>query len=159
MASFFSLGGSTPHRGRRLVLRSAFEPTPSSLEHTDCRWAFHRRGMAPVVGSQSPVRLFQVCGYGTDPGQSDSGGRSRCPCEGIPEISWKHDYCSAAIPLVIGIYALFFGPGADNILRMPPGEFRFPFQVGAVLLAFSKEESLTALSASRVEVWDEITEP
>ena len=39
-----------------------------------------------------------------------------------------------AVALVIGIYAHFLSPGADNIFRMPPGDLRLPFQVCAVLL-------------------------
>ena len=40
-----------------------------------------------------------------------------------------------AIVLVIGTYAHFLSPGADNILRMPPAGLRLPFQISAVLLA------------------------
>jgi hypothetical protein len=39
-----------------------------------------------------------------------------------------------AIALVIGIYAHFLSPGTDNILRLPPGDLRLPFQISAVLL-------------------------
>lgn len=38
------------------------------------------------------------------------------------------------IVLVIGTYAHFLSPGADNILHMPPGNLRLPFQISAVLL-------------------------
>src|SRR5215472_10508263 len=40
-----------------------------------------------------------------------------------------------AIALVIGSYAHFLSPGTDNILHMPPGDLRLPFQISAVLLA------------------------
>ena len=39
-----------------------------------------------------------------------------------------------AIALVIGLNAHFLASGADNVLRMPPGEWRLPFQISAVLL-------------------------
>jgi hypothetical protein len=39
-----------------------------------------------------------------------------------------------AIVLVIGTYAHFLSPGADNVLHMPPGDLRLPFQISAVLL-------------------------
>jgi hypothetical protein len=39
-----------------------------------------------------------------------------------------------AIVLIIGTYAHFLSAGTDNILRMPPGDLRLPFQISAVLL-------------------------
>lgn len=38
------------------------------------------------------------------------------------------------IALVIGFGAHFLSPGNDNVLHMPPGELRLPFEVSAVLL-------------------------
>jgi hypothetical protein len=40
-----------------------------------------------------------------------------------------------ALAFAIGTYAHFLSPGTDNVLHMPPGELRVPFQVSAVLLA------------------------
>src|SRR6266478_1638214 len=40
-----------------------------------------------------------------------------------------------AMALIIGFYAHFLSPGADNIFRMPPGDLTLPFQVSAVLLS------------------------
>jgi hypothetical protein len=39
-----------------------------------------------------------------------------------------------AIVLLIGTYAHFLSPGADNILHIPPGGLRLLFQISAVLL-------------------------
>ncbi len=39
------------------------------------------------------------------------------------------------VALLIGSYAHFLSSGADNVFRMPPGEWRFSFQVTAVMLA------------------------
>jgi hypothetical protein len=39
------------------------------------------------------------------------------------------------VALAIGGYTHFLSAGTDNVLQMPPGELRLPFQVSAVLLA------------------------
>ncbi len=38
------------------------------------------------------------------------------------------------VALIIGPYANFLSTGTDNVFRMPPGEWRLPFQVTALLL-------------------------
>ena len=38
------------------------------------------------------------------------------------------------VALVIGAYSHFLSPGADNVFRMPPGEFILVYQISAVLL-------------------------
>jgi hypothetical protein len=38
------------------------------------------------------------------------------------------------VALVIGGYTHFLSAGTDNVLRLPPGDLRLPFQVSAVLL-------------------------
>ncbi len=38
------------------------------------------------------------------------------------------------VALIIGIYAHFLSAGSDNVFRRPPGEWRLPFQISAVLL-------------------------
>jgi hypothetical protein len=39
-----------------------------------------------------------------------------------------------AIALVIGFGAHFLSPGTDNVLHLPPSEWRLSFQISAVLL-------------------------
>ncbi len=40
-----------------------------------------------------------------------------------------------SVALLIGGYAHFLSSGTDNVFRMPPGDWRFPFQVSAEMLA------------------------
>jgi hypothetical protein len=54
--------------------------------------------------------------------------------KGFPKLAGSLITVPLAIALVIGTYAHFLSPGTDNILRMPPGDLRFAFQVSAVLL-------------------------
>jgi hypothetical protein len=39
-----------------------------------------------------------------------------------------------AVPLAIGGYSHFLGPGSDNVFRMAPGELTSGFRISAVLL-------------------------
>jgi len=54
--------------------------------------------------------------------------------KGFPKLAGTMIILPLAIPLVIGTYAHFLSPGSDNILHMPAGDLRLPFQVSAVLL-------------------------
>jgi hypothetical protein len=53
---------------------------------------------------------------------------------GFPKLAGSMITLPLAIALVIGAYAHFLSPGSDNILHMPPGNLRLPFQASAVLL-------------------------
>jgi len=53
---------------------------------------------------------------------------------GFPKLAGSMITLPLAIALVIGAYAHFLSPGSDNILNMPPGALRLPFQISAVLL-------------------------
>jgi hypothetical protein len=56
--------------------------------------------------------------------------------KGFPKLAGSMIILPLAIALIIGTYAHFLSPGTDNILRMPPGDLRLPFQISAVLLVF-----------------------
>jgi len=54
--------------------------------------------------------------------------------KGFPKVAASMITVPLGIALVIGAYSHFLSPGTDNVLRMPPGELRVPFQVSATLL-------------------------
>jgi len=54
--------------------------------------------------------------------------------KGWPKLAGSMILLPFAVALVIGAYTHFLSPGSDNVLRMPSGEFRLPFQVSSVLL-------------------------
>ena len=54
--------------------------------------------------------------------------------KGFPKLAGSMIVLPLGLALVIGTYAHFLSPGADNILRMPPGDLRLTFQISAMLL-------------------------
>jgi hypothetical protein len=54
--------------------------------------------------------------------------------KGFPKFGGIMIIIPLGVALVAGVYAHFLSLGADNVLRMPPGELRLSFQVSAALL-------------------------
>ncbi len=55
--------------------------------------------------------------------------------KGHPKLAGAMIFVPLGVALIIGIYAHYLSAGADNVLRMPPGEWRSSFQLSAILLS------------------------
>jgi len=53
---------------------------------------------------------------------------------GRPKLAGVMIVVPLGVALVIGIYAHYLSAGTDNVFRMPPAEWRLPFQISALLL-------------------------
>jgi hypothetical protein len=95
---------------------------------------FHHRRMASVLGCQSSTGLSPICTSVTDPVNLLPIAGLVALVKGFPKLAESIITLPLAIALVIGTYAHFLSPGTDNVLRMPAGDLKLPFQISAVLL-------------------------